>query len=350
MLHRLFALLAITLAIPALLASCGAGEEASTDAPVVNVYTHRHYDADRELFARFTEATGIEVRVVKASADELMKRLETEGADTPADVLITVDAGRLVRAKDRGLLQAVTSEKLDANVPANLRDAERHWYGLTTRARVVVYSKDRVADDALTTYADLTKPDWKGKILVRSSSNIYNQSMLAAQIANEGRDAARDWARGIVANMARAPKGNDRDQVKGVAAGIGDVAIVNTYYLGKLATSSNPEEVRAYEAVKVWFPDQAEGQRGTHVNASGAGVTKHAKNRDNAIAFLEFLTSQESQRVFAETNFEYPVHPDVKPSDLVAGWGSFRPDDLSLQRLGELNAEAVQTFDEAGWR
>ncbi len=314
----------------------------------VNVYSHRHYETDQKLFEKFTERTGIEVNVVKASADELIKRLEIEGENSPADVLITVDAGRLHRAKSKGLLQPVQSEMLSENVPAHLRDPEGHWFGLTRRARVIVYSKERVRPDELSTYEALTDETWRGKVLVRSSQNIYNQSLLASLIAHEGRDAARAWAAGIVENMARKPKGNDRDQVKAIAAGIGDLALMNTYYIGLMLNSSNAEERKVAKQVAIFFPDQ--DGRGTHVNVSGAGVTASSKNKANAIKFLEFLTGEEAQGKFAAANYEYPVNPQVEWSPLLNSWGTFKADTLNLYLLGKYNSEAVKFFDEVGWR
>lgn len=314
----------------------------------VTVYTHRHYPADQELFAQFEKETGIKVNVVNAKADELIQKMETEGEHSPADVLITVDAGRLVRAKDKGLLQSATSENLINTVPAHLRDADNNWYALTKRARVFVFANDRVKPEDLTTYKDLTSGKWKKKILIRSSSNIYNQSLMASIIAHEGEEEAAKWAEGIVANMARDPKGNDRDQVKAVVAGEGDVAIVNTYYIGKLLNSKNPEEVKAGEGVTVFFPNQED--RGAHINVSGAGVAKYAPNKENAIKFIEFLVSEPSQKVFAQANYEYPVNTKVEASDLLKSWGNFKEDTLSLQKLGENNKKAVLTFDTAGWK
>lgn len=335
------------------LAACGADAprpeaEGADPGGVVNVYSHRHYESDRELFRRFTEQTGIEVNVVTASADELITRLEAEGASSPADVLITVDAGRLHRAKERGLLQPVESEVLSANVPAHLRDPEGYWFGLTQRARVIVYAKDRVQPGEITSYRDLAAERWKGRVLVRSSDNVYNQSLLASIIANEGEAAAREWAAGVVRNMARSPSGSDTDQAKAVAAGVGDVAVVNTYYVARLMASTDPEERRVGEQLGVIFPEQ--DGRGAHVNVSGAGVTAHAKNRANAIRLLEFLSSDDAQRVFAEANHEYPVKPGVEPSAVLRGWGQFKADTLNLAVLGELNAAAVRVFDEVGWR
>lgn len=326
------------------LAACGGAEEAE----VVNVYSHRHYEADQILFDRFTERTGIQVNVVTASADELITRLENEGEASPADVLITVDAGRLHRAKERGLLQPVSSPTLEANVPAHLRDRDGQWWGLTQRARVFVYHKERVDSSTLSTYEALAEAPWNDRVLIRSSDNVYNQSLLASIIANDGEEAAEQWAAGMVENMAREPSGGDTDQILAVAAGAGDVAVVNTYYMALLANSSDPEEQRVAAQVGVFFPNQ--GDRGTHVNVSGAGVTRHARNVENAVALLEFLTGEEAQGVFAEANQEYPVHANVPWSQTLQGWGTFRTDTLDLTVLGELNDAAVRIFDRAGWR
>ena len=319
----------------------------------VNVYSHRHYDTDQTLYDRFAAQTGIEVNVIQGRADELIERLSREGAESPADILMTVDAGRLVRALSIGLLQPATSDLLQANVPAHLRDPEGHWYGLTQRARVIVYHPDRVAPDELSTYADLTHPRWEGRILIRSSSNIYNQSLLASIIANEGEAAAAAWAAGVVANMARKPQGNDRDQMKAVVAGEGDLAIVNTYYVGRLINSGDEFEREVGAQVRVFFPNQdgaGDDGRGAHVNVSGAGITMSAKNLDNAVKLLEFLTGAEAQEQFSAANYEYPVNPAVSPSPLLQSWGDFTADDLPLHRLGELNADAVRIFDHVGWR
>ena len=314
----------------------------------VNVYTHRHYEPDQQLFSDFETTTGIKVNVVNASADELINKMEMEGEASPADVLITVDAGRLHRAKEKDLLQSIKSEVLDVNIPATLRDQEGYWFGLTFRARIIAYALDRVDPANVPDYESLTDSKWKGKILVRSSGNIYNQSLMASIIANSDQEQAKAWAAGVVANMAREPKGNDRDQVKAVAAGVGDLAILNTYYIGKLLTSENPEEVAAGEAIGVIFPNQ--NGRGTHINVSGAGVAKHAPNKDNAVKFIEFLSSDEAQKVFAETNFEYPVNPNTNLAPLLESWGSFKADELDLGLLGVHNRDAVMLFDEVGWK
>jgi iron(III) transport system substrate-binding protein len=331
------------------LAACGAGDaEGGESAGVVNVYSHRHYEADRELFRRFTELTGITVNVVTATADELITRLENEGAGSPADVLITVDAGRLQRAKERGLVQPVRSDVLEANIPAHLRDPEGEWFGLTQRARVLVYNRGRVRPESLTTYEALAGPEWRGRVLLRSSSNVYNQSLLASLVAHLGAEAAEEWAAGMVRNMARAPSGGDTDQIKAVAAGVGDVAVVNTYYLANLAASESAEERRVAEQVGVVFPNQQ--GRGTHINVSGASVTRSSKNRENAIRFLEFLSGEEAQGVFAESIREYPVKRGVPWSESLRGWGEFQADTLDLAELGEWNDAAVRIFDRVRWR
>ena len=314
----------------------------------VNVYPHRHYPADQALYKAFTEKTGIKVNVVKAKADELIKKLEIEGAESKADVLITVDAGRLVRAREKNLLQPITSSVLSTNVPKHLRDRNGHWFGLTVRSRVIVYAKDRVKPDELSTYTALTDAKWKGRVLIRSSKNVYNQSLLAWIINRDGASAAESWAAGIVGNMARKPKGNDRDQIKAVVAGVGDVAVVNTYYVGLLLNSDNPEERKVAEQVGIFFPNQAGS--GAHINVSGAGVTAAAPNRDNAVKLLEFLSSSEAQQVFATSNYEYPVLAEAAKSPLLESWGDFKASTMNLADLGELNTEAVKIFDRVGWR
>lgn len=337
-------------ALLVLLISCKEDKKSQepTKEQVVNVYTHRHYPSDQELFAKFEKQTGIKVNVVNAEADELIQKMTLEGEQSPADVLITVDAGRLVRAKDKGLLQSIDSEKLNAIIPSYLIGSDKQWFALTKRARVIAYAKDRIKPEQLSTYEDLGAANWNKKVLIRSSGNIYNQSLLASIIANDGEEAAKDWAEKMVANMARTPKGNDRDQVKAVVAGEGDIAVVNTYYIGKLVNSKNPEEVKAGNGVGIFFPNQS--GRGTHINISGAGVAKYAPNKENAIKFIEFLASKASQEVFAEANYEYPVNNEVSPSELLQSWGTFKEDTLALSKLGEFNKKAVLIFDEAGWK
>lgn len=326
--------LALSLALPAF-------------ANELTLYSHRHYKSDDALFAAFTKQTGIKVNVVKAGADELIERLKAEGANTPADVLITADAGRLVRAEKEGLLQPVQSKSLEDRIPASLRDPEGHWFGFTKRARVIIYAKDRVKPSDLSTYEDLAESKWRGRILARSSANIYNQSLLASVISHHGAAKAQEWARAVRGNMARPPQGSDRDQLRAVAAGLGDVAIVNTYYFGLLVNSTEAADRAAAAKLAVFFPNQ--NDRGTHVNISGAGVTKASKNREAAVKLLEFLASDEAQKVFPIETSEYPVVPSVEWSELQKSWGKFKEDALNLSVLGELNEEAVRTFNRAGW-
>ena len=340
----------------AILFAAGCGEQApapqdnqpvETEVMEVNVYSHRHYDIDQVLFEEFEKETGIHVNVVNASADELIVRMENEGADSPADILLTSDAGRLVRAQDQGLLQGINSDVLTEAVPANMRDADGNWFGLTMRARVIAYNPETVDAADLSTYEDLANEKWNGRLLARSSSNIYNQSLMASIIANNNDSVALAWATAVRGNMAREPKGNDRDQVKAIAAGEGDIAIVNTYYIGKLVNSDNELEREAGEGVKLFFPNQ--DGRGTHVNVSGGGVAKHAPNKENAIKLLEFLTREDVQQRFADGNYEYPVNQKASPSELLQSWGEFKTDALPLKALGTNNQQAVALFNEAGW-
>lgn len=314
----------------------------------LTVYTHRHYESDQELFKLFEKQNNIKLNIVNASADELIQKMTLEGKQSPADVLITVDAGRLYRAKSKNLLQPFTSPLIDSIVPSHLRDEDQQWVSLTKRARVIAYSKDRVDSTDLSTYDDLTSEKWENKILVRSSSNIYNQSLLASIIEHIGKEGAEQWAQGVLDNMARTPKGNDRDQVKAVANGEGDLAIVNTYYIGKLLNSEDESEIKAGKSVNIFFPNQK--TTGTHINVSGIGVTKYAPNKENAIKFIEFLLQEEAQKIFAGSNYEYPVNPNVEIAETLKAWGDFKEDKLQLNALGKNNKEAVIIFDKVGWK
>lgn len=314
----------------------------------VNLYTSRHYDTDEELYKRFTEETGIKVNVIQGKGDELMERLNREGEATEADVFITADAGNLARLKDKELTQAIDSEVVFNNVPEKLRDTDNEWVGLTKRARVIVYSKDRVDPSELSTYEALTESNWKERVLIRSSENIYNQSLMASLIELNGEEAAKDWAAGIVENMAREPQGGDTDQVKAIVANEGDIAIANTYYVGRLANSTDPEDVKVAEQVGVFFPNQE--TTGAHVNISGAAIVKYATNVENAVKFIEFLSSVEAQELFAEGNNEYPVNPDAEISETLKSWGEFEEQDINLTILGDNNARAIQIFNEVGWK
>lgn len=318
----------------------------AAEDPLV-VYSHRHYESDDALFDTFTRETGIEVRVVKAGAGELLERLKSEGANTAADVLITADAGRLVEAKNAGLLAPVDSQTLRERIPATYRDPDGQWFGFTLRARILVYAPDRVSPDDLSTYEALADPQWRGRLLVRSSANIYNQSLMASLIAARGEKAAGEWAREVRQNMARPPQGSDRDQIRAVAAGLGDVALVNTYYVGLLLNSPDPKDRRVAREVDLFFPNQ-EG-RGTHVNISGGGVLKASDQKEAAVRLLEFLASDRAQNVFPHATYEYPVVEDIEWSDLQKSWGDFKADDLNVSELGRRKTEAVKGFNRAGW-
>ncbi|WP_252393481.1 Fe(3+) ABC transporter substrate-binding protein [Hydrogenibacillus sp. N12] len=326
----------------------GSAGKAAAEPPVVHVYTARHYDADQALFDDFTKETGIEVKVVSGKAEELIERIAREGDATEADVFITVDGGVLNRAKERGILAPIDDEAILQNVPAELRDRENAWVGLATRARVIVYAKDRVKPDDLSTYEALTDPKWRGKVLVRSSTSLYNQSLLASFIALNGRDWAKRWAEGMVKNFARPPEGNDRDQMKAIAAGVGDVALVNTYYVGLLLTSEDPKEREVGAKIGVFFPDQT--GHGTHINVSGAGLVKGAKHPENAKKLLAYLTSVPAQEKLAALNFEYPANPKARWPELLESWGRFKPQTLDFADLGRYNEEAVKIFAEVGWK
>lgn len=314
---------------------------------VVNVYSARHYDSDDVLFELFTQQTGVEVNKVESDAGELIERIRSEGANTPADVLITVDAGNLWRAEEAGLLAATESETLDAAIPENLRHPEGRWYGLATRARAIVYNPDTVEEGELSTYEALTDEQWRGRICIRSSSNIYNQSLLASIIASEGAEAAEQWAAGLTQNFARDPQGGDTDQIRAVAAGECDLAVVNHYYLARLIASDDPADNEVAESVDIFFPNQ--DSRGTHINISGAGVVEGAPNPENALAFIEFLASAEAQQIFSDQNNEYPVTEGLEPSPQTQGFGDFAADEVSVAEFGANNAEAVRIFDRVGW-
>ena len=325
-------------------------------ADEVNLYSARKEDLIKPLLDQFTEATGITVNLVTGKAEELLQRLRSEGINSPADLLLTVDAGNLQAAKAAGLSQPIDSETVLDAVPATYRDPEGHWIGLSLRARPIMYVEGEVDPATLSTYEALAGPDFKGRICIRSSSNIYNQSLIASMIAANGVEATEDWARGLVANMARPPEGGDRDQIKAAAAGQCDIAIANTYYLAGMLKSGDPAEVEPAERIAVFWPNQpGDGEtggdgRGTHVNISGAMLTQSARNQAAAIKLLEFLTSDDAQAWYAEVNGEYPVRPGIPVSPVLEGFGAFEADDLNLARLGELNAEAVLLMDRAGWK
>ena len=342
--HHLLRRLAPALLAVAMVASgLGLAQDAA-----VNVYTARHYDTDEALYDRFEELTGIAVNVIEGDSDELISRIESEGANSPADVFITVDAGRLWRAEQAGLLASVDSPVLNAAVPENLRHPDGLWFGLTQRVRGIVYAPDRIDASELGTYEGLTEPTLEGRICIRSSNNVYNQSLLASLIASLGQDAAEAWAAGVVENMARPPQGGDTDQIRAVAAGECDVAVVNHYYLARLMQSDDPADREVAEQVAWVFPNQ--DGRGAHVNISGAGVVAAAPNRTNAIRFVEYLTTPRAQSVFAAGNAEYPVVDGVEPTEVTQAFGAFETDAVNVSLYGRNNPEAVRVFDRVGWR
>lgn len=320
----------------------------AVSADELNVYSARKEALIGPLIDKFSESTGITVNLLTGKADALLKRLQSEGVNTPADILLTVDAGRLHRAKQAGLLKSVESKVLDSSVPAHLRDADKQWTGLSLRSRPIFYVKGKVKPEQLSTYEDLADPKWKGKICVRSSNNIYNQSLVASMIASEGKEKTQQWLNGFTKNFAQPPRGGDRDQIKAAAAGICDVAIANTYYLGKMLNGKDEKQKAAANKVAIFWPNQ--DGRGAHVNVSGAGIIKHSENSENAVKLLEFLVSPESQAWYAETNNEYPVVAGVSSSKTLQGWGEFKADQLNLTELGKLNKSAVMMMDAAGWK
>ncbi len=311
---------------------------------VLNLYSSRHYQSDEALYEAFTRQTGIRVNRIEAGEDALIERIRNEGARSPADVLITVDAGRLWRAEQLGLFQPVRSALLERRVPASFREPGGHWFGFSMRARVIAYHKARVQPAEVATYAALAEPKWKGRICVRSSSNIYNLSLMGALIEHLGAAQAEGWARAVRANLARDPKGGDTDQIKGVAAGECDVAIANHYYSARLAGSAKADERAVAEKVGIVFPDQA--GRGTHVNISGAGVLKHAPHRDAAVKFLEYLASDDAQRYFSDGNNEWPVVASVRVNNpVLAALGAFKYDPLNVAVLGRNQPESQKLYD-----
>jgi iron(III) transport system substrate-binding protein len=315
---------------------------------VLNLYSSRHYQTDEALYANFTKKTGIKVNRIEANEDALLERLRNEGARSPADVLVTVDAGRLWRAEQMGLFQPVKSAVLEERIPGELRQPDGLWFAFSVRARPVFYLKGSVDPKQIRDYEDLADPKWKGKVCIRSSSNMYNLSLMSSMIAGIGPVKAEEWARGVVANFARSPKGGDTDQLKAVAAGECQVAVANTYYYVRLMKSGKPDERAVAERVGVIFPNQS--GRGTHVNVSGAGVMKHAPNRDSAVKFLEYLASDEAQAYFANGNNEYPAVGKLHGNRELASLGDFRKDSLNVSLLGKNQAAAQQIYDRADWK
>ena len=322
-------------------------------APVneVNIYTSRHYDVDDILYAEFTKKTGIKVNIISGSGGALMERLKAEGVNSPGDVFFTVDAGNLANFQKEGFLQSITSENIKNVVPIELRGKNDEWVAIAKRARVIFYNPESVSNEEIANinYEDLAKPRWKNRVVVRSSSNMYNQSLVASLISNLGTENTETWAKGLVDNFARKPQGNDRAQLMAVANGQADIAIANTYYLGMmLSGKGGPEQQVAAAKLRIAFPNQT--NRGAHVNISGGGILKHSPNKENAEKFLEFLLTEEAQSHIVNNTFEYPILETVEPHELIAGFGTFNMDKTSVADFGEYNPAAVKLMDRAGWK
>jgi len=327
---------------------------ALSQSKVLNLYSARHYDSDNALYESFEKKTGVKIRLIEAEADKLIERIKSEGANSPADVLITVDAGRLARAQEAGILLPVTNSTiLRRDIPANLRETGGHWFSFSKRARAIIYNKDKVKPSDLSTYEALATPAWKGRLISRSSSSVYNQSLTGSVLAAYDEDTTEEWIKGLVSNFARKPEGNDTAQIKAVAAGLADVTFVNTYYVVRLAKSDKPEDQEVAKKVGIFFPNQAgEGKlgRGVHVNVCGGGVVKTSKNPDLAVKFLEHLISPEAQAIFAGSNNEYPVLKGVKLDETLASYGTnFKEDQINASIFGRNNEVALNLMNQGGW-
>ncbi|MEE9327172.1 MAG: Fe(3+) ABC transporter substrate-binding protein [Cocleimonas sp.] len=320
------------------------------EGDIVNIYSARKEALILPLLERFEKETGIGFNLVTGKADGLLKRLEIEGDMSPADIFITVDAGRLQRAKDAGVLQAIDNPVLKKKIPKHLRDEDNFWFGMSQRARTMIYVKDRVKLEEMSTYEGLADPKWEKRLCVRSSGNIYNQSLVVSMIETNGEKATEDWAKKLVANFAKKPAGGDTDQLKAAVAGVCDIALVNTYYFGRLINSKKEKDRDMAAKLAVFWPNQGESERGVHVNVSGAGITKHATHIKAANQLLEFFVKDDSQKWYAEVNNEYPVVPDAPISETLRRFGAFKADKLNLTILGKNNAKAVRLMDRAGWR
>lgn len=316
----------------------------AVSAQEVNVYSLRQAFLVEPLFEKFTEQTGVKVNVIFAEKG-LVERIKQEGANSPADILMTVDISRIQQAVDAGVTQSVSSDVIGANVPAHLRDPNGHWFALTQRGRAIYASKDRVAEGEITSYEDLADPKWKGRICTRSGAHVYNVALFASMVSVHGEEKAKDWLEGLKGNLARKPQGNDRAQVKAIKEGVCDLSIGNTYYYGKMIAN---EEQRAWaDAVNLVFPNQ--NDRGMSMNISGMSLIKGAPNQGNAIKLMEFLTDDVAQKIYAEVNYEYPVKPGAEWAENVKSWGTFKADDLSLAEIARLSPDAIKMVDQVGY-
>ena len=317
-------------------------------ASEINIYSHRQPFLINPFLEEFTKKTGIKTNVVYATKG-LAQRLRAEGKNSPADVILTVDIGRLYIYEDMDLLAKITSQILDQNIPAHLKSDRNTWFGLSKRSRIIATSKERIKENEILRIEDLADPKWKGKICSRPGSHVYNRALMASIIAEYGLEKAEKWALGLVSNLARRPQGNDRAQVKGIYEGLCDIAIINNYYFGKLKYSEDPIQREWAKSMRLTFPNQGEGDRGAHINISGGGVAKYSKNKEAAIKLLEFLSSMDAQKMYSEINFEYPVNSKIKPSDELMSWGDFREDKISIEKIAILSMDAQKIIDRVGW-
>jgi len=336
------------LAIPFAAAVAGSAFAVGVSADELNIYSARHYDSDQILYQAFTDETGIRINVLEGDSDQLIERMQREGVASPADVMLTVDAGRLWRAEQDGLFQSIESDVLNERLPESMRHPEGKWFGFSQRARVIFYNPENVDPSEITSYEDLADPRWQGEVCIRSSNNIYNQSLLASLIEHHGAEEAEAWAQGVVDNLARQPEGGDSDQIRGVAAGECNLAVANHYYYVRMLKGDSDSDREMAENVALIFPNQDD--RGTHVNVGGAGVVNNAPNRDNAILFLEFLASDTAQEILAARNYEFPVVANIDKDEILDSWGEFKKDNININLLGENNPEAIRIFDRVGWR
>ena len=337
----------LILLILVFLSSCQTNKKESRE---INIYSQRHYAVDELQYENFTKMTGIKVNVTKANADELIQRLKIEGSSSSADLFITVDVGKLWQAGDMDLLQKIEDETITSNIKKEFLDPNNFWVPVTFRSRIIVYSKDRVDVNELDSYESLADKKWKNRLLIRSSSNSYNQALMSSIIANNGARVAERWSSDIVSNLARDPKGNDRDQVKAIAAGQGDLAVVNSYYIGLLLSSEKEDELNAGNSVGVFFPNQGIDQSGAHINVSGIALTKNSPNKENALKLIAYLTSSVAQQTYVDNTYEYSVNPEIEPNKIVKQWGDFKKDNLDLNMLGVKRNEAIRIFDKTGWK
>ena len=323
-----------------------------SNANEVNVYTSRHYDSDDALYEKFKNNTGIKVNIISGKGDALMERLKSEANNSPADIFLTTDAGNLWKIQKEGLFLSINSENIKSIVPSNFRGPGDEWIAIAKRARVIFYNPNNVSSQEIEnlSYEDLSASKWKGRIVIRSSGNIYNQSLVASLISNHGIEATEEWAKGLVSNLARKPQGNDRAQIIAVASGEADIAVANSYYYGAMLSGSKGEEQEsAAKKVRMHFHNQ--DNRGTHVNISGAGILKSAPNKDNALTFLEFLLSEQAQGHIVNNTFEYPVLDTVSPSTYISEFGTdFLEDQTSVRDFGKYNPDAIRLMDRVGWQ